>query len=142
MKHLLLILLLLPLCAAAQDPTRSVSERRMGQRTLVLTGSFAGNDSAYAQVYHDGREIFADMFVATFSFTLGTHDYYNIKFTDSKGRIKRIAIHELSDDMIEFYVPIEVDFDRLGNIVLIKQSHGKPDWIEFDVGMSRPRKAR
>jgi hypothetical protein len=142
MKHLILILLLLPLCATAQDPTRAVSERRMGQRTLVLTGSFAGSDSAYAQVYHDGREIFADMFVGTFSFTLGTHDYYNIKFTDGKGRIKRIAIHELSDDMIEFYVPIEVDFDRLGNIVLIKQSHGKPDWIEFDVGMSRPRKAR
>jgi hypothetical protein len=142
MKALLLTILLLPALAPAQDIARTVSERKPGARALVLNGSFAGSDSAYVQVYHDGKEIFADFFVGTWTLTFSSHDYYNIKFTDSKGRVKRIAIHELSDDLIEFYPPIEVDFDRLGNIVLIKQSQGKPDWIEYDVGMSRPRKAR
>lgn len=142
MKALLLAGLLCAGMLPAQDLTRTVSERKPGQRTLVLSGIFAGSDSAYAQVYHDGREIFADMFIGTWNFTLGGQDYYNIKFTDSQGRVKRIAVHELSDDLVEFYPPIEVDFDRLGNIVLIKQSHGKPDWMEYDVGLSRPRKAR
>lgn len=135
----------LMVCAAdtmAQDPTRTVSERKPGQRTLVLNGTFVGADSAYGQVYHDGKEVLADYFVGTWALTFGTYDYYHIKFTDAKGRIKRISIHELSDDMVEFYPPIEVDFERMGNLVIIKQSHGKPDWIEYDVGMSRPRKAR
>lgn len=138
----LLFALLLPALLPAQDLTRTVSERKPGQRSLVLSGTFVGADSAYAQVYHDGKEVYADTFVGTWHFTFGTHDHYQIKFTDTEGRVKRIAIHELSDDMVEFYPPIEVDFERLGNIVLIKQSHGKPDWVEYDVGMSRPRKAR
>jgi hypothetical protein len=142
MKTLLLSLLLLPGLAPAQDMARTLSERRPGQRSLTLTGMFSGCDSAYVQLYHDGRELHADMYVGTFSITLSQHDYYNIKFTDTHGRVKRIAVHELSDGMVEFYIPLEIDFEREGNLVLLKQSHGKPDWMEYDVGMSRPRKGR
>ena len=138
-KLLIALVLLLPVTIAAQDITRTVNERKPGARTLVLGGIFTGSDSAYVQVYHDGKELFSDFFVGTWTFTLGTHDWYMIKFTDARGRVKRIAIHELSDDMVEFYPPVEIDFDRMGNMVLIKQSHGKPDWLEFDVGMSRRR---
>lgn len=142
MKALLLAFLLLAPELYAQDVARTVSDRRPGQRSLTLTGIFSGSDSAYVQLYHDGKELHAAMYVHTFTITLSEHDYYNLKFTDTKGRVKRIAIHELSDDMVEFYIPFEVDFDREGNVVLIKQSHGKPDWIEYDVGMSRPRRGR
>ena len=136
---LLLSIALFALCmeAMGQDYTRTLCEKTAGQRSLVLQGIFQSADSVYVQVYHDGLELNSSMEVGTFTMTLGTYDYYVLKFTDIDHRTKRIYIMELSDDMIEFYPPVEIDFDRTGNIVLLKQSTGKPDWQEFDVGMSR-----
>lgn len=139
MKALLLTMLLLPGLLPAQDRTRTLSDRRPGVRNFVLTGTFQDADTAYLQLYHDGRELHAEVYTHTFSLTLGEHDWYMVKLTDTRGRVKRIAIHEISDDMVEFYLPVEVDFGRAGNLVLIKQSVGKPDWMEFDVGLSRKR---
>lgn len=134
----LLLALLLPV-AFGQDMTRTLSQRTQGERTLQLTGLFQGADTVLVQVYHDGEVLSDQVAVRTFSLTLGTFDYYVIKFTTADRRTKRVYILELSDDMVEFYPPIEVDFDRTGNLVLIKQSSGKPDWLEYDVGMSRKR---
>lgn len=137
MRALLIIALLATCTASAQDWTRTTAERVEGERKLVLTGTFTGADSAYVQVYHDGKELFADVFFRTWTLTLGEYTSYNLKFTDTAGAVKRLAIHELSDDMVEFYPPMEIDFLRTGNMVLIKPSTGKPDWMEFDVGLSR-----
>lgn len=139
MKAMLLALLLLPGLLPAQDLTRTVSERRPGERGLYLTGVFSGSDSAYVQVYHDGRELLAEVMVHTWHLQLGGQEWYMVKFTDTRGRVKRLAVHELSDDLLEWYPPIEIDFDREGSLVLVKQSHGKPDWVEYDVGMSKRR---
>lgn len=141
-RALLPVLLLLSAGAHAQDWTRTTAARTEGERRLVLQGTLVGADTALLQVYHDGDELHSDVYVRTWSLTLGAEDQYWIKFTDGRGRVKRIALHELSDDMVEFYPPIEVDFDRAGNMVLLKQSTGKPDWQEFDVGLSRQRKRR
>lgn len=121
----------------AQDWTRTTAERVEGERRLMLTGTIAGADSAYLQVYHDGEELYDAVIGRTWSLELGAYAEYTIKFTDGAGNVKRLAIHELSDDLVEFYPPMEVDFLRTGNMVLIKQSTGKPDWMEFDVGLSR-----
>jgi hypothetical protein len=131
------MLLCLPL--AAQDYARTLSQKAEGERSLLLTGLFSGADSVYVQVYHDGEELTSSVEFGTFTLTLGTFDYYVVKFTDARRRVKRLYIMELSDDMVEFFPPIEIDFDRTGNILLLKQSTGKPDWQEFDVGMSRKR---
>jgi hypothetical protein len=131
------VLLCLPL--AAQDYTRTLSQKQTNERSLLLTGLFSGADSVYVQVYHDGEELTSSVEFGTFTLTLGTFDYYVVKFTDARRRVKRLYIMELSDDMVEFFPPLEIDFDRTGNILLLKQSTGKPDWQEFDVGMSRKR---
>jgi hypothetical protein len=131
------MLLCLPL--AAQDYTRTLSQKQTNERSLLLTGLFSGADSVYVQVYHDGEELTSSVEIGTFTLTLGTFDYYVVKFTDARRRTKRLYIVELSDDMVEFFPPLEIDFDRTGNILLLKQSTGKPDWQEFDVGMSRKR---
>ncbi len=136
---LLLLLLHLPLPLAAQDFTRTLAQRTTGERTLQLGGLFQGADTVLVQVYHDGRELSAEPQVGTFSLTLGEFDYYVVKFTDGQRRVKRLYIVELSDDMVEFYPPLEIDFDRVGNMLLLKRSTGKPDWQEFDVGLSRIR---
>ena len=133
------LLLTVPDSAIAQDFTRTLSQKAEGERSLVLNGIFSGADSVYVQVYHDGEELTSSVELGTFSLTLGTYDYYVVKFTDAQRRVKRLYIVELSDDMVEFFPPLEVDFDRVGNILLLKQSTGKPDWQEFDVGMSRKR---
>lgn len=138
MKTLLTIALLaFATHASAQDWTRTTAERVPGERRLVLAGTIAGADSAYLQVYHDGKELYAEPIGRTWMLELGAYSYYSIKFTDPTGQIKRLYVHELSDDMVEFYPPMEVDFLRTGNLVLVKTSTGKPDWQEFDVGLSR-----
>ncbi len=138
----------LPLLAAAlmlanagwaQERTYTEPQRMVGERSLVLTGSFQGTDTALVQVYHDGMELSAEPFVRTWALTLGTYEYYVVKFSTSDHRVKRLYIMELGDDMVEFYPPIDVDFDVAGNLVIIKQRTGKANWQEFDVGMSRKR---
>lgn len=143
--HLLRLLVLVVLLgvafvAGAQDFTYTTFERAEGQRTLKLTGILVGTDSAYLQLYHDGDALLETVVVNTWDLTLGTFDYYVAVFTDGRGREKRIYIIELSDDLVEFYPPVEVDFDRRGNLLLLKQSDGKPHWQEFDTGLSRKRK--
>lgn len=126
--------------AAAQDHTRTLAQRTEAERSLVLHGLFQGADTALVQVYHDGEELMAEPFVGTWNLTLGAYEHYVVKFTDARRRVKRLYIVELSDDLIEFYPPVEIDFDRVGNLLLLKQSTGKPDWQEFDVGLSRQRR--
>lgn len=143
--HLLRLLVLVVLLgfafvAGAQDFSYTTFERTEGQRTLKLTGILVGVDSAYLQLYHDGDALLETVVVNTWDLTLGTFDYYVAVFTDQRGREKRIYIIELSDDLVEFYPPVEVDFDRRGNLLLLKQSDGKPHWQEFDTGLSRKRK--
>lgn len=137
MKPIALLLILLTACVPTQRMLLTDTQHRPGERSLVLTGLLQDADSAYIQVYHDGQEVGDQHAVGSFTLTLGAHTYYLIKLTDPHGRVKRIALHELSDDMIEFLPPIEVDFGTTGNLVLIKQRDGKPDWLEIDVGMSR-----
>jgi|GEM_PF-6799824 hypothetical protein len=132
-----LLLVATPLCA--QDWTRTMVERKPGERKLVLTGILTGADTAYLQVYHDGDELLDEVVAGTWHLELGAYTTYELKFTDMLGRVKRLSVHELSDDMVEFYPPLEVDFDRQGNLVLLKPSNGKPDWLEYDVGLSRKR---
>lgn len=133
-------IMLLPLLAGAQERVATLSERTPGQRQLVLTGTLAGADSAYLQVYSEGDELMGEVVVTTWTLTLSDRDWYVLQFTDAAGRIKRIHIAELSEDLVEFYPAIEVDFDREGNLALLKPSHRKPGWLEMDLGMSRPRK--
>lgn len=135
----LLPLLLLPALASAQVPMEVVADRRPGERSLMITGMLTGADSAYLQVYHDEMELHADIYVHTFSITLGTYDWYMLRFTDPDGRVKRVAIHGISDDMVQFLPPIEVDFDREGDLVLVQPSARKPMWLELDTRLSRRR---
>lgn len=139
-KWVLGLLLLLPLASPAQERVNTLSDRRPGQRQLVLTGTVTGADSAYLQVYSDGDELLDDVVTGTWTLTLGDRDWYVLQFTDAAGRVKRIHVAELSEDLVEFYPAIEVDFDREGNLALMKPSHRKPGWVEYDIGMSRPRK--
>ena len=134
------VMSLAAMAASCQDFARTVNQRVEGERSLQLTGMLTGADTAYLQVYHDGDELYSASVFRTWSLPLGEQDYYVIKFTDGRRRVKYLYIMELSDDLVEFYPPIEIDFDRTGNLVLLKQSTGKPDWQEFDVGMSRKRR--
>lgn len=137
LKLMAMVALLLPMALPAQTTVETLSERTPGQRQLVLAGILSGSDSAYVQVYHDGEELMADVFVTTWTLTLASFDWYVIKFTDGRHRVKLLFVAELSDDLTEFYPPIEIDFDREGDLALIKKSHRKPQWLEIDVGMSR-----
>lgn len=132
-----LLLALLVACTPTQRTVLTETQHAPGQRALHLSGLFQDADSVYVQVYSDGQPVGEDVFVGTFQLTLSAYDDYVIVFTDARGRVKRVSIHELSDDLIEFYPPLEIDFGRTGNLVLIKQSTGKPDFQEIDVGMSR-----
>lgn len=114
------------------------------ERQLVLSGSFVGADTVYIQMYHDGELITDNFKVGTFTITLSEFDTYEIKFTDTQKRVKRISVHELGDNMIEFYPPREIDFERVGNIVLIKPDAKRYDFAELDAGdnRSQPKKRR
>ncbi len=109
-----------------------------GEERLFLTGKFLDADTVYIQVYHDGENA-VDPIVAygTFHMELGEFAQYEIVFTDTYNREKRISIHELGDRLIEWYPPMEIDFDRLGNYILIKPDAKLPQYAEIHVGMSR-----
>lgn len=139
MRTLLPFLLLLAACAAHERTVVTETEHTPGVRALHLTGMVHDADSVYLQVYHDGEAVYDEVFGTTFSVTLQSYDDYVLTFTDARGRVKRVSIHELSDDLIEFYPPLEIDFNRVGNLVLVKPSCGKPGFEEIDVGMSRER---
>lgn len=140
-KACLPLLLCLALQVGAQTPIITDTERREGERALHLNGLFSGADTVYMQVYHDGDLLHDTVCINTWQVALHTHDYYILKFTDRWQRTKRIHFVELSDDQLEFFPPIEIDFDARGNAVYIKQRDRKPDWIEYDVGLSRKRDA-
>lgn len=142
MKTLLLILGLLPLVAPAQDWTWTETkwERvdRPEDRRLVLSGKYVDADTVLVQIYHDGEEtVEPTITYGIFTITLSEFDSYDIKFTDTQKRVKRITVRELGDRMIEFYPPMEIDFDRIGNYVLIKPDAKLPDYAELDVGVNR-----
>lgn len=126
---------------AAQDWGYTVFERTPGERALKLSGILVDADTAYLQLYHDGKVLHDGVILRTWDITLGTEDYYIVKFTDARGREKYLYIVELSDNLTEFYLPLEIDFARGGNLLLLKQSDGKPHYQEFDVGLSRKRHA-
>jgi hypothetical protein len=138
MKHLLLLLLL---CCATHGQAQMLLitevEHRNGERQLNLQGFFRDTDTAYVQVYHDGELVHEEVRIYTWALSLGTYENYTIKFTDQFHRVKRLYVIELSDNQIEFVPPIELDFGTAGNLVLLKQRDGKPDFLLFDVGMSR-----
>lgn len=138
MKALLSALILLATTvASAQTLILTEARHAPGQRILMVNGSFLDADSVYLQVYHDGDELYSEPVYVTWQLTLGEFEHYDLKFTDEQGRVKRISFHELSDNQIEDFPPIEVDFTTAGNVVYIKQRTGKLDWFEYDVGMSR-----
>jgi len=140
MKHLLLFLpLLLALNTSAQTLLETTVEPRKGERVLNVQGLFRGADTVLVQVYHDSDVLAEELRIYTWAFSFGTHEHYIIKFTDNAQRVKYLYILELSDDQIEFIPPIEVDFTVAGNLVLVKPRDRKPDFMLFDVGMSRNR---
>lgn len=132
-----LVFVLLATFAHGQDWTRTTTQRAEGERKLVITGVFTGADTVLIQIYHDGKELHSDVYAGTFMLEFGTYRYYVVKFTDAQLRVKYLYILELSDDLVEFYPPVEIDFDRQGNMALIKPTNQKPDWQEFDVGLGR-----
>lgn len=137
----LLVCFIVSLVTIAQDITYTIYDRTpdFSSRRLNISGTFIGADTVYIQVYHEGNEITSDVAIMTFSITLGEFTTYLIKFTDSNHRVKTVAIHELGDGLIEFYPPLEIDFNRVGNLLLIKPSARKPYYIEYDVGMGRSK---
>lgn len=142
MKHLLLLLflpLLLATSASAQTLLETTVEPRPGQCILDVRGIFRGSDTVLVQVYHDSDVLAEEVRIYNWAITLMDNAYYVIKFTDEQDRVKYLYILELSDDQIEFIPPIEVDFNVAGNLVLIKPRDRQPDFMLFDVGMSRNR---
>lgn len=142
MKPWFLILCLLPMVAFGQDWTWTETKwervERPEDRRLVLTGKYFDADTVLVQIYHDGEAtVEPTPTYGIFTITLSEFDSYDIKFTDTRGRIKRITIRELGDRMIEFYPPMEIDFDRVGNYVLIKPDAKLPNYAELDVGVNR-----
>lgn len=139
MSHIIRILLLclLPLASSAQTLILTEAQAHKGERSLSITGSFVDADTALVQVYHDGDLVAEEIRLYTWAFELTSFDYYVLKFTDAKKRVKRLYIMELSDDQLEFVPPIEIDFGVVGNLVLLKQRDRKLDFLQFDVGMSR-----
>ena len=133
----LLLFLLLSVTANAQQLLESDVEVRKGVRSLTVQGFFRGADTVLVQVYHDSDVLGDTLMLRTWSLPLGAFESYWIKFSAGPHRVKRLYILELSDDQIEFLPPIEVDFDVPGNLVLIKPRDRQPDFMLFDVGMSR-----
>lgn len=140
MRTAILSILLTCLCSAnAQTLLETTVESRKGERVLELQGFFRGADTVLVQVYHDSDVLKEEGRVHTWAYTFTDHEYYVVKFTADPGRVKYLYILELSDDQIEFVPPIEVDFNVAGNLVLIKPRDRQPDFMLFDVGMSRNR---
>lgn len=138
MKQVLFLLyMFFSVVATAQTLILTEAEHRDGVRALNLHGFFRDADTVLVQVYHDSDVLYEEVHVRTWSITLSSFHYYVLKFSDGFGRVKRIYIAELSDNQIEFFPPIEIDFDTPGNVLYLKQRDGKLDWQEFDVGMSR-----
>jgi len=129
------------LCSSAPAPGQVFVEtldfHTPGERQLLLQGIFQDADTVLLQVYHHGEELLMEPRVNTFQVTLGAHEAYVLKFTDQRHRVKQLYIQELSDDMIEFYPPLVIAFNRPGNLQLRKSSDGRPGWWEEDVGSSR-----
>lgn len=140
MKTLLCLLLLcLPLLSHAQG-TPILTETYPspdGSRTLDMRGLFENADTVLVQVYHDGDLIHEDVRIYTWAITLGEYQYYTLKFTDEKHRVKYLYIIELGDNVIEYVGEIIINFKREGNLLLLKPSDGKPDFMQIDVGLSR-----
>ena len=144
MKTILPLLLLVacttPAPLVQQPPVITETEPSPdGTRSLHLQGFFRDADTVFMQVYHDGDVLAEEVRLFTWALTLGEHPWYVVKFTDTMHRVKYLSVFELSDRTIEFVPPIEIDFDRTGNILLVKPSDGKPDFLQIDVGMSRKR---
>ncbi len=138
-----LLFLLISSLSISQGVTNTVYDRTSsGERRLHLSGTFVGSDTAYIQIYHEGIEVTSDIAIMTFTLSLGEYTTYLVKFTDTKKRVKTISIHELGDGLIEFYPPFEIDFNRVGNLLLIKSSAKKPHYVEYDVGMGRSKVGR
>jgi len=148
MRHFLLTLLTpLVLGANAQNiPLLTDLYPAQGHRALELRGLFADADSVLLQVYHDSDLITETPCEHTWSLTLGNHDWYILKFTappnhkNGSPRVKYLGIFELNSQGIEYVPEIIIDFSREGNMLLIKPSDGKPDFLQMDVGLSRKRR--
>lgn len=111
-----------------------------GGRTLELRGLFAGADTVLVQVYHDSDLLAEEVRIYTWALALGTHDWYVIKFTAAGHRVKYLYILELADGVIEYVPEITIDFDREANLLLLKPASGKPDFLQYDVGLARKRR--
>lgn len=142
MRHALLAAALLLATLARPQFIPVITEQEPspdGTSTLHLQGFFREADSVYVQVYHDSDVITEEVRFYTWALTLGTYPWYCIKFTDARGRVKYLWVLELSSAHIEFVPPIEIDFGRNGDLLLVKQSDGKPDFLMIDVGLGRKR---
>lgn len=135
----LIALALYALCSTvgAQDWLRTETAYAEGRQRLQVSGKFIESDTVFVQVYHDGKELSSGLFVSSFTVVVDNADYCILKFTDRLRRVKRVSFFEISDDMVEFVPPFEVNFKRAGNLVYVKTSVGRPDFQEFDTGTSR-----
>lgn len=135
----LLLPLLLPFCARAQSIPliTNVYPSPDGTSTLELRGLFHDADTVLVQVYHDSDVITEEVRIYTWAIALGQYPWYVLKFTADHQRVKYLYIFELNSSGIEYVPEITIDFAREGNLLLYKPSDGKPDFLQFDVGLSR-----
>lgn len=139
MKALASLALLATACTVQQPmPLMTEFDHMPGQRALLLNVVVHGADSVGVEIICDGERIHEDRYGTAFQLKLGACDDYQVLLR-AGDRLKRLSIHELSDDMVEVVPMLEVDMDRDGNLVLVKPSNGKDGFELIDVGMSRKR---
>lgn len=106
---------------------------------LMLSGAFIGADTVFIEVYH-GVETSAKMTkINGYTIELVQHDHYTIKFTDTKGRTKIMFIPCVGQDVIES-VGVDVDFRKVGDLVLLKENARREGFDLLDAGLQRKRK--
>lgn len=139
MRHFVAIALLATACTVQQPlPLATEFEHAPGQRALLLNLVVHDADSVGVTIICDGERIHEDRYGSSFQLKLGACEDYQILMR-AGDRLKRLSIHELSDDLVEVLPMLEVDMDRTGNLVLVKPSNGKDGFELIDVGMSRER---
>ena len=127
-------ILLLLLSASAPQDARAQGEK------LTLTGTFLAADTVQIKVYHDTYMVDQSQEVYSYAIELMNEKSYIISFTDTKGREKRIWIPYTGDGLIELAEPIDVDFNAVGDIAMIKENARKPGFLIIDVGLLRRKK--
>lgn len=107
---------------------------------LTLTGEFIDADTVQIRVYHDNKMVAESQEVYSYAIELMEYKSYVIVFNDSKGREKRLWIPYTGDNLVEIAPPIDVEFNALGDLVIVKENARKKGFDLYDVGLFRKKK--